>query len=208
MLQIYYRDRDVIVCEKPRGTLSEGEGKDALPALLGEALAEEGKIPTVYPVHRLDRETEGIMVYALNARAAASLSAQIAAHEVQKEYVAEVHGLPSPAEGRMEDLLFFDRTRNRSYVVTRKRRGVKDAALRYRVLETAEEGVSRVAIRLETGRTHQIRVQFGSRKMPLVGDRRYGAPPTDRPLALRACYLAFTHPTTGEHMAFGEARVE
>ena len=202
MLQIYYRDRDVIVCEKPRGTLSEGEGKDALPALLGEALAEEEKIPTVYPVHRLDRETEGIMVYALNARAAASLSAQIAAHEVQKEYVAEVHGMPSPAEGRMEDLLFFDRTRNRSYVVTRKRRGVKDAALRYRVLETAEEGISRVAIRLETGRTHQIRVQFGSRKMPLVGDRRYGASNAENKIHLFSHKIEFTSPFDGELLSF------
>lgn len=208
MLYIYYHDRDLAVCEKPRGTLSEGTGKDTLPTILAEALAGEGEAPTVYPVHRLDRETEGIMVYALNAKAAAALSAQMAAHEVQKEYVAAVHGTPSPAEGRMEDLLFFDRTRNRSYVVTRTRRGVKDAALRYRVLETSEEGISRVAIRLETGRTHQIRVQFGSRKMPLVGDRRYGAPPSDHPLALRACYLAFTHPSTGKPMAFGEARVE
>ena len=107
----------------------------------------------------------------------------------------------------MEDLLFFDRTRNRSYVVTRTRRGVKDASLRYRVLETSADGISRVAIRLETGRTHQIRVQFGSRKMPLVGDRRYGAPPSDRPLALRACYLSFTHPATGKEMAFGESHM-
>ena len=106
----------------------------------------------------------------------------------------------------MEDLLFFDRTRNRSYVVTRMRRGVKDAALRYRVL-SSEDGISRVAVRLETGRTHQIRVQFASRKMPLVGDRRYGAPPSGQDLALRACYLSFTHPTTGERMAFGESHI-
>ncbi len=208
MLHIYYHDRAIAVCEKPRGVLSEGAGKDALPALLAEALTDGKSAPTVYPVHRLDRETEGIMVYALTAEAAAALSAQMAAHAVHKEYVAEVHGTPSPAEGRMEDLLFFDRTRNRSYVVTRMRRGVKDASLRYRVLETSHEGISRVAIRLETGRTHQIRVQFSSRKMPLVGDRRYGAPQSDRPLALRAAYLAFTHPTTGEPMAFGEAKVE
>ena len=145
------------------------------------------------------------MVYALTAAAAAALSAQMAEHRVKKEYVAEVHGTPCPSEGRMEDLLFFDRTRNRSYVVTRRRRGVKDAALRYRVL-AAEDDTSRVAICLETGRTHQIRVQFASRSMPLVGDRRYGAPPSGRPLALRACYLEFVHPTTNERMAFGEGR--
>jgi 23S rRNA pseudouridine1911/1915/1917 synthase len=208
MLHIYYYDRDLAICEKPRGTLSEGSGKDALPSLLASALSTQGDTQIVYPVHRLDRETEGIMVFARNTKTAAALSAQMAAHEVHKEYVAEVHGTPSPTEGRMEDLLFFDRTRNRSYVVLRTRRGVKDAALRYRVLETSEDGISRVAIRLETGRTHQIRVQFSSRKMPLVGDRRYGAPQSGRPLALRACYLSFIHPTTGERLAFGESHFE
>ncbi len=208
MVHIYYHDREVAVCEKPRGTLSEGEGQDSLPALLATALSAPGERRTVYPVHRLDRETEGIMVYALTPKAAAALSAQMAAHEVHKEYLAEVHGTPSPAEGRMEDLLFFDRTRNRSYVVTRPRRGVKEAALRYHVLETSADGISRVAIRLETGRTHQIRVQFGSRRMPLVGDRRYGAPQSGRPMALRACYLAFVHPTTGERLSFGEAHLK
>ena len=208
MLHVYYYDCDLAVCEKPRGTLSEGEGKDALPVLLATALSKEGDVRTVYPVHRLDRETEGIMVYALNADAAAALSAQMAAQKVHKEYLAEVHGTPNPLEGCMEDLLFFDRTRNRSYVVTRMRRGVKEASLRYRVLESAGEGISRVAIRLKTGRTHQIRVQFGSRRMPLVGDRRYGAPPSGRPLALRACYLSFLHPTTGERMSFGETHFE
>ena len=105
----------------------------------------------------------------------------------------------------MEDLLYFDRGRNRSYVVTRERRGVKRAALCYRVLGS-ENGISRVAVRLETGRTHQIRVQFASRKMPLVGDRAYGAPPSERPMALRACFLAFDHPETGERMTFGESQ--
>ncbi len=204
MLNLYYRDRAIAVCEKPRGVLSEGESADAMPALLAEALSEDGERPTVYTVHRLDRETEGIMVYALSSSAAAALSAQMAARTVQKEYVAELHGVPEPAEGRLEDLLFFDRTRNRSYVVSRVRHGVKDAALCYRVL-SSENGISRVAVRLETGRTHQIRVQFASRKMPLVGDRKYGAPATGKPLSLRACYLSFAHPVTGEPMAFGES---
>ncbi len=207
MLTLYYRDRAIAVCHKPRGVLSQGEGADAMPTLLSDALAENGQRPTVYAVHRLDRETEGIMVYALSAAAAASLSSQMAARTVHKEYVAEVHGLPQPPEGRMEDLLFFDRGRNRSYVVSRVRRGVKEAALRYRVL-SSEDGISRVAVRLETGRTHQIRVQFASRKMPLVGDRKYGAPASGKPMSLRACYLSFAHPETGEQMAFGERYFE
>ena len=209
MLELYYRDRAIVVCEKPRGVLSEGESADAMPPLLAEALgeSEHGKKPTVYAVHRLDRETEGIMVYALTASAAAALSAQMAAREVHKEYIAEVHGTPEPREGRLEDLLFFDRTRNRSYIVSRPRRGVKEAALCYRVL-SSENGISRVAVRLETGRTHQIRVQFASRKMPLVGDRKYGAPASGKALSLRACYLSFTHPVSGERMAFGESLFE
>ncbi len=204
MLHLYYHDCEIAVCEKPRGVLSEGVGEGTMPTLLGEALSALGKTATVYPVHRLDRGTEGIMVYALTKGAAASLSAQMADRRAQKEYVAEVCGVPSPTEGRMEDLLYFDRGRNRSYVVTRERRGVKRAALQYRVL-ASENGVSRVAIRLETGRTHQIRVQFASRKMPLVGDRAYGAPPSDTPMALRACFLSFDHPTTGERISFGES---
>ena len=207
MLTLYYRDRAIAVCHKPRGVLSEGEGADTMPSLLAEALGEGGACPTVYTVHRLDRETEGIMVYALTAATAAALSAQMAARTVRKEYVAEVHGIPEPREGRMEDLLFFDRTRNRSYVVSRSRRGVKDAALRYRVL-TEQDGIARVAIRLETGRTHQIRVQFASRKMPLVGDRQYGAPASGLPFSLRSSYLSFAHPVTGEPMAFGEKYFE
>ena len=204
MLHLYYHDRAIAVCEKPRGLLSEGESADALPRLLADALAVDGVAPRIYPVHRLDRQTEGIMVFALTPSAAASLSAQIAAHEFEKEYLAEVHGSPVPEEGRMDDLLFFDRARNRSYAVSRMRKGVKEAALRYRVLSSAD-GISRVAIRLETGRTHQIRVQFASRRMPLVGDFPYGAPKSARPLALRACYLRFSHPSTGDSMAFGES---
>lgn len=200
MLHLYYHDREIAVCEKPRGVLSEREGGETMPTLLSQALAGA----TVYPVHRLDRGTEGIMVYALTKDAAASLSAQMADRRATKEYVAEICGTPDPPEGRLEDMLFFDRGRNRSYVVTRERRGVKRAALQYRVL-VSENGISRVAIRLETGRTHQIRVQFASRKMPLVGDRAYGAPKSDTPISLRACFLSFDHPKTGERMAFGES---
>ena len=205
MPNLYYYDREIAVCEKPRGVLSEGTGEGTMPTLLARTLADEGVRGPVYPVHRLDRGTEGIMVFALTKEAAAALSAQMADRRATKEYVAEVCGVPSPAEGRMEDLLYFDRGRNRSYVVTRERRGVKRAALRYRVLGS-ENGISRVAVQLETGRTHQIRVQFASRKMPLVGDRAYGAPPCEQPMALRACYLAFDHPRTGERMAFGESQ--
>lgn len=200
-LKIYYKDEYVIVCEKEAGLLSEGEGKDCIPHLLAQELIANGEKSEIFTVHRLDRETSGIMVYARTKESAASLSRAIVDGRFEKEYIAEIHGVPETSSGRLEDLLFYDRTKNRSYTVKRMRKGVKDAALEYEVV-SSEDGISRVRVTLLTGRTHQIRVQFASRKMPLVGDRKYGAPDTKRPLALRACMLSFPHPKTAEIMRF------
>jgi 23S rRNA pseudouridine1911/1915/1917 synthase len=200
-LKIYYEDADIVVCEKEAGILSEGEGKDCMPYLLSEAYRSRGEKADIFTVHRLDRDTSGIMVYARTKSAAAALSKAITDGKFEKEYLADIHGMPESSRGRMEDLLFYDRTKNRSYAVKRMRKGVKDAALEYSVV-SSEDGISSVRIKLLTGRTHQIRVQFASRKMPLVGDRRYGAPDTKRPLALRACLLSFSHPKTNEIMRF------
>lgn len=200
-LKLYYKDEYIIVCEKDSGLLSEGEGKDCMPYLLAQELIEKGERSDIFTVHRLDRETSGIMVYARTKESAAALSKAITEEKFEKEYIADIHGTPESSSGRMEDLLFYDRTKNRSYTVKRMRKGVKDAALEYRVL-SSENGISRVRVKLLTGRTHQIRVQFASRKMSLVGDRRYGAPDTKRPLALRACMLSFPHPKTNEIMRF------
>lgn len=201
MTEILYYDRDICVCNKPRGTLSEGEGSGALPSLLAEELAKRGETCKIYPVHRLDKETTGLIVYALNSKAAAELSSQIVNGRLKKEYIAEICGSPSDKSGELTDLLFYDRQRGRSYVVDRVRKGVKEARLSYTVLEE-RDGISRVRVKLYTGRTHQIRVQFASRKMPLVGDRRYGAPATDREMSLVSCYLEFEHPRTKEPMVF------
>ncbi len=200
-MKIYYEDADIVVCEKAAGLLSEGEGKDCMPYLLSEIYEGRAENGDIFTVHRLDRETSGIMVYARTKSAAAMLSKAIIDGRFEKEYLAEIHGIPEPSSGRMEDLLFYDRAKNRSYTVKRMRKGVKDAALEYRVV-SSEDGISRVRIKLLTGRTHQIRVQFASRKMPLVGDRRYGAPDTKRPLSLRACMLSFPRPKSNEIMRF------
>lgn len=200
-LKIYYKDEYVIVCEKEAGLLSEGEGKDCMPYLLAQELIGNGERSEIFTVHRLDRETSGIMVYARTKESATALSSAIIDGRFEKEYIAEIHGVPETSSGRLEDLLFYDRTKNRSYTVKRMRKGVKDAALEYEVV-SSEDGISRVRVKLLTGRTHQIRVQFASRKMPLVGDRKYGAPDTKRPLALRACMLSFPHPKTAEIMRF------
>ena len=171
----------------------------SLPAMLREHTGG-----MIYPVHRLDRTTRGVMVYAKTPSAAAALSEAVRNNRVQKEYSALVEGVTDES-GELTDLLYYDRSRNKSFVVKRARRGVKEARLSYERIaaeEYAGAAVSRLRIRLMTGRTHQIRVQFASRKHPLVGDRRYGSRISADNIALCACGLCFPHPVTGEEMEF------
>lgn len=201
-VKILYNDSSVLVCHKSAGMLSEGDAKDSLPRLLKEQLLENGEPTcTVFSVHRLDRETEGVMVFARTPKAAASLSRSITEQQLQKEYLAVLCGTPQESAATLSDLLFFDRTRNKSFVVTRERKGVKKASLDYTTLQT-QPPYSLLHIRLHTGRTHQIRVQFGSRGLPLRGDRKYGAPKENTPLLLCAYRLQFPHPDTNEIMSF------
>lgn len=210
MLEMLYEDAHIVVCIKPAGVLSEGEDKDSLPAILRGELAriynERGEIPpsAVYPVHRLDRDTEGIMVYALSSTAAATLSKDIARGRFEKLYRAWLWGVPKRERDILYDLLYYDRSRGKSFVVERERKGVKRASLEYRVLSHHADGKrTLVEVRLHTGRTHQIRVQFASRGLPLCADRRYGAPAeSGKALALCSVELGFTHPVTGEPMRF------
>ena len=193
-LNVLYKDPCLAVCVKPVGLSSE----TALPALLEEELG--GRF---YCVHRLDQAVGGVMVFARDGKSAAALSAGEALRE--KRYLAVVQGVPEPETGIMEDLLFHDSGKNKTFVVSRERRGVKKAALDYTLLGTAAvdgRPVSLVAVRLRTGRSHQIRVQFASRKMPLLGDRKYGSAFAGCPVALWARELAFVHPTGGELLRF------
>ena len=198
-ITIIFEDNDLIVCDKPSGLLSEGEGKESLTSILA-ATREK-----VFCVHRLDRETSGLMVFAKTAKAAASLSEQIQSSSFEKEYLALVEGKPSNERGVFEDMLFFDRTKNKSFVVKegkKERKGVKRASLEYLVI-SSDNDTSLVRVKLHTGRTHQIRIQFASRGMPLVGDRRYGAKPSEQKVfSLRCCHLSFYHPTTKEKLCF------
>ena len=193
MPRILMQDDHLVVIEKPNNVLSQADanGGDSIPKRL------ESQGLTVKPVHRLDRATGGVMVYALTDDSAASLSALVQDHnKFVKEYLAVVSGCPSEPSGVMEDLLFHDVRRNKSFVVDRKRGGVKAAKLSYEIVETVntDNGTfSLVRVRLYTGRTHQIRVQFASRKMPLAGDNRYGGIRTC-PLALWSHRLIFPHP--------------
>lgn len=196
MPEILYADAAVAVVVKPAGVLSQGDAEDAMPVLLQKQL-----IGTIFPVHRLDQPTGGVMVYARTQDAAAKLSAQMQSEAFGKEYLAVLDGTPEPAEGELHDLLFFDRQKGKSYAVRRKRAGVKDARLAYRVLAQAE-GLTLVRVRLYTGRTHQIRVQFSSRGWPLTGDGKYGSRNNRCAPALWSAELHFAHPVTGETLIF------
>lgn len=192
MITILYQDRDLAVCVKPSGIVSEGEG---LPALLKEQLGGE-----FFCVHRLDRETAGLMVVARNGRSAAKLSEAFAGRSTEKEYLAAAEGAPEEKSGTMRDLLYHDAARNKTFVVQRERHGVREAALSWECLETVEDlqnSLSLFRVRLETGRSHQIRVQFAHRHMPLAGDRRYGSGIREKNLALWSCRISFPHPADG-----------
>lgn len=155
-------------------------------------------------VHRLDRTAGGLIVYAKDGAAASELSAAFSTRETGKEYLAVVCGTPEKS-GRMEDLLFHDRRTNKTFVADRMRKGVKPASLSYETICSAEyEGnvLSLVKVKLETGRTHQIRVQFASRHLPLAGDGRYGSTLRNCPLALWSRSLSFPSPGSGEPLSF------
>lgn len=198
MVRLFYLDNDVVVCAKPVGVLSESGG---MPELLNSQIGW-GETRCV---HRLDMAVGGVMVYARSKEAAAKLSSSLAGHELGKRYLAVVQGRPERDEDTLKDLLYHDSTTNKTYVVKRQRRGVKEAELRYRRLQTqsATEGeISLLRVELVTGRSHQIRVQFASRKLPLVGDSRYGSSYRSSGIALWCEQLSFPHPKSGEMMTF------
>jgi 23S rRNA pseudouridine1911/1915/1917 synthase len=178
-LEILYSDKDLAVCLKPVGLDSEHE----LPAAIAAELGGE-----VFPIHRLDKNVGGVMVYARSKKAAAALSKAVQDGGLVKEYVALVHGTP-PERGDWEDLLFKDSSKNKVFVVKKERKGVKKARLEFVRLQSGD--TSLVRIRLHTGRSHQIRVQFSSRGFPLLGDHKYGARDEYTAPMLFSCCLTF-----------------
>ena len=178
-MNILYSDRDYAVILKPVGMDSEHDVPEKIKALLGGE---------VFPIHRLDLNVGGVMVYARTKQAAAALSKAVQEGTLVKEYRALVHGTP-PENGTWQAFLFKDSRKNKVFVVKKERRGVKKASLEFTRLTDGDPSL--VHIRLQTGRSHQIRVQFASRGFPLVGDHKYGSRDEATAPALFSCRLSF-----------------
>ncbi|MBE6573833.1 MAG: RNA pseudouridine synthase [Ruminococcaceae bacterium] len=187
-MKILYSDNNIIVCIKPVGIDSE----KGMPEELKKDFSGE-----IYTLHRLDLNVGGVMVYARNKKTAADFSRMIQNGELIKEYIAEVYGTP-PDKGDWTDLLWKDSRKNKVYAVDRERKGVKKARLEFERLNAAER--SQVRVRLHTGRSHQIRVQFASRGFPLVGDGKYGAKDNIKSPMLWSYRLTFSY--KGETRSF------
>ena len=206
-MEILYEDSAVTVVLKPVGLISE---RSAQEDSLAELLARRNG-GYVGVIHRLDRGVGGVMVYAKTQAAAKELSLQVQNRTMEKEYLALVHGVPTPACDTLRDLLFHDRIRNKSFVVDRKRQNVKEAILSYQTEKTVTVSpygtLSLVRVALLTGRTHQIRVQFSHRGHPLLGDGKYGARDACD-IGLFCTRICFTHPVTHERLTFSHTPTE
>lgn len=187
-MEIVYADEQIVLCVKAVGQDSEHDVPAALAEQLGGAF---------FPVHRLDQNVGGLMVYARTKAAAAALSKAVQEGTMVKEYVALVHGTP-PESGDWTDFLFKDSSKNKVFVVKKERKGVKKARLEFTRLSDSDPSL--VRIRLHTGRSHQIRVQFASRGFPLVGDRKYGG--KDGSTAPMLFSYKLTFPILGETKSF------
>ena len=199
-MEILYQDSQILVCIKPPRVLSTDE-PGGLPELIRDALGDPSA--DIRTVHRLDRVVSGLMVLARNASAASELSRQIREGDFQKEYLAVLHGCPESPHGTLTDLLLRCKQERKTYVVDHMEKGVQEAILNYHVLNQAD-GLSRVSIQLVTGRTHQIRAQFSSRNLPLVGDRKYSLLEDSCEIALWSHRIGFSHPATGQWMTFSQ----
>lgn len=196
--KILHQDDTFLVCLKPARVRSTDE-PGGMPELCRSALGNPKA--DVRTVHRLDQVVSGLMVLARGAKAASELSRQIRENEFHKEYLAVLHGIPQSPTGTLTDLLLRNKPERKTYVVSEMAKGVQEAILDYEVLAQTP-GFSKVRILLRTGRTHQIRCQFSSRDLPLVGDRKYSLNEDNCEIALWSSKLSFFHPVTGERLTF------
>lgn len=199
-MDILYQDKRIFVVLKPVGVVSTDE-PGGLPGLVRDTLSD--KTACVRIVNRLDQVVGGVMVLARSREANRLLSMQVQQRSFGKEYLAVVHGELSDDIGIMEDLLTRSKQDRKTYVTDTPGKETQYARLSYTVL-ARHGGMSLVKIWLDTGRTHQIRAQFSSRGLPLVGDKKYGAPTQEGMdgIALWSHSIAFDHPQTEERMHF------
>ena len=197
-MELLYLDQDIIVCIKHNRVLSTDE-PGGLPDLLREHLKDPGA--DIRNVHRLDRVVGGVMVVARNSKSASELSRLVREDVFQKEYLAVVHGVPEMRSGRLTDLLYRDKARKMTMVASEPGKGVQEAILDYQILSSADDRAL-IKVLLRTGRTHQIRVQFSSRGLPLIGERKYSTIEEPCEIALWSYKIGFNHPRTGEWMDF------
>lgn len=196
MIKIIYKTKDYVFINKSPGVPSQSDksGDEDAMTLTSRQLKVSGESDSLFLINRLDRGVGGLMIFARNKKYAAILSSLVAEHSFTKEYFAIIDGIAEG--GHMVDYIYKDSILNKAFVTDRKRNGVKEAVLDYVILDTVnlEKGrtLSLVKVMPKTGRFHQIRVQFASRKMPLVGDKKYGSKDSlSRVPALFASKLAF-----------------
>ena len=203
-LQILFEDRHLIACVKPFGIMSQGNEKTrSICDDINEYLKAKGEDSQAFVIHRLDKTTGGVMIFAKTKVAAGKMSTLVQNGGFHKEYLAVLCGEPKDKSGELRDLLYHDKQKNKTYVVKRERKGVKKARLFYEVVSQNEYNdklCTLVKVKLYTGRTHQIRVQFASRKFPIVGDRKYGTTVEDKTIALWSHKISFIHPFSGENI--------
>ena len=200
---VLYEDRQIVICQKPVGQPSQSDpahadGSDLLSCIASWREAC-GYSPEIYLAHRLDTATGGAILFAKDRESAARLGGMVVGKQIRKQYLAVVQGTPAQSEGRMIDLLYHDKSKNKAFVVSTPRKGVKEARLSYRVIAQNGE-CSLVEVTLETGRTHQIRAQFSHAGHPLLGDGKYGSRKKGCTTALWASKLCVTHPQTGKEI--------
>ena len=207
-MKVLFEDNQIIVVEKPFNIPSQGDktGDTDMLSMVKDYVKEKYNKPgNVYIglVHRLDRPTGGVMVFARTSKAAGRLSDEIRERKIQKTYLAICNGKFDEKKGTMKDYLWKDEKKNTSYVVKASKKNAKEAILDYEVLKYDEkEDVSLVKIDLHTGRHHQIRVQFSSRMHALYGDTKYHGKGGNAQLSLWAYKLSFIHPTTKEELTY------
>lgn len=207
-MKIIYEDNHIIVVEKPVNIPSQGDktGDKDMLSMVKEYIKEKYNKPgEVYLglVHRLDRPTGGVMVFAKTSKAASRLSQQVRNKEFIKKYLCIVDGKMEKDEDTLKDYLYKNEKNNMSRIANAKEKNAKEAILDYKVIKYNEEiNLSVVEVTIHTGRHHQIRVQFSSRNHSLYGDQKYGIRGRGKQLALWAYYLSILHPITKERMEF------